>query len=241
MTFDEWLTVLRRKWSTVPAAGDRVTTTDLLQMPDAQLLAYWENERLKATTGDNYAVRGWYHTLYRDQWRGQRVLDVGAGLGMDALTFSEAGAHMTLLDIVPDNVELHRRLAGLLGVEVESVCIEGLGTFESLGEFDVIWAQGSLINAPFARMRQEAAALVKHLPVGGRWVELCYPKERWQREGSLPFSEWGNHTDGEGTPWMEWYDLPRLLERLDPASFEPVLAMNYHHDDFNWFDLIRRS
>ena len=48
-------------------------------------------------------------------------------------------------------------------------------------------------------------------------------------------------TDGEGTPWMEWYDLARLSKRLAPATFEPVLAVNFHNDDFNWFDLTRVS
>lgn len=83
--------------------------------------------------------------------------------------------------------------------------------------------------------------MLRHLPVGGRWIELAYPRERWEREGRMPFSEWGKITDGEGTPWMEWYDLDRLRARLRPAEFDVVLHFNFHHDDFNWFDLIRRK
>jgi hypothetical protein len=71
-------------------------------------------------------------------------------------------------------------------------------------------------------------------------MELCYPRARWEREGHLPFETWGEKTDG-GAPWMEWYDLPKLLHRLAPARFDVVLAFDYHNSDFNWFDLERCS
>jgi len=67
---------------------------------------------------------------------------------------------------------------------------------------------------------------------------LAYPKIRWDREGMLPFETWGDKTDG-GAPWMEWYDLEKILKRLDPAKFEVVLNFNFHNEDFNWFDLVR--
>jgi hypothetical protein len=107
------------------------------------------------------------------------------------------------------------------------------------GPFDVIYAQGSLINLPAALIREEVQRLLDHLPVGGRWVELAYPRERWQRDGSPPFGRWGEKTDGPGTPWVEWYDLDKRLATLAPARFEPVLAFNFHDNDFNWFDLVR--
>ena len=211
-------------------------------MSDAQLGTVWQQQRSTASTGSAYPIRGWYHELYRDVLRGKRVLDVGAGLGIDAFTFAQAGAQVTLLDIVPTNVELHRRLAAVLGVKVDHFWLHELTDLNQLaGEFDVIWAQGSMINAPFELMRRESQALLEHLRIGGRWIELAYPKERWQREGELPFEQWGQKTDGQGTPWVEWYDLKKLQERLTPAKFETVLAFNFHNDDFNWFDLVRRA
>ena len=109
------------------------------------------------------------------------------------------------------------------------------------GMFDVVWCDGSMICAPFSLAREESALLLGHLKPGGRWIELAYPKVRWEREGKLPFDQWGAKTDGEATPWMEWYDLDRLRERLAPAQFDVVLAFEFHGSDFNWFDLIRGS
>lgn len=235
---------LRRKWGTVPAAGpDRLTTDDLMAMDDARLTATWWRVVHAATTGDNQPVRGWYHTLYKDVFRGKKVLDVGSGLGIDAITFALAGARMTLLDIVPGNIELMRRLCNLLGLtDVRFCCMDSFDDIDRLDDdYDVVWAQGSLINAPFDVTRIEAEALLRRLPIGGRWIELAYPKERWEREGKLSFDRWGVKTDGKGTPWVEWYDLDKLRARLAPAAFDVVLAFNFHGDDFNWFDLVRRA
>jgi hypothetical protein len=32
-----------------------------------------------------------------------------------------------------------------------------------------------------------------------------------------------------------------MLKRLEPAEFDVVLSFNFHNNDFNWFDLIRRK
>jgi len=235
--------VLRKKWSEVPGASDRYSTQSLLAMSDDDLLRNWESNRHAAVTGANFSVRGWYHLLYRDVLKGKRVMDVGSGLGMDGITFAENGAQITFVDIVDSNLEVLRRLCRIKGLSnVGYYLLTDYSSIDSLpSDFDVIWCQGSMINAPFEAMRVEAAALLKHLPVGGRWIELAYPKVRWEREGRLPFSVWGEHTDGPGTPWMEWYDTEKLLARLQPATFEQVLAIDFHSHDFNWFDLIRRS
>ena len=237
------LSILRRKWFEVPSGDHRFTTTDLLKLSDRELVAKWKQMHAEATTGPHFSVRGWYHTLYRDILRNKRVMDVGSGLGLDGITFAEAGAHLTYVDIIKSNLQLLRRLNEAMGLTTASYFyLQDFSIFDQLApEYDVIWCQGSMINAPFEVMKIEVAELLKHLPIGGRWIELAYPKERWEREGRMPFHLWGERTDGEGTPWVEWYDLEKLLARLAPAKFEVVLALNFHNDDFNWFDLKRTA
>lgn len=234
--------ILRAKWGAVPAGQKRFSTADLMGLPDDELIATWTQNREVATTGKAFNVRGWYHTIYKDVFRGKSVLDVGSGLAIDGITFAQHGAQMTFLDIVESNLELLKRLCRIL--KVENVAFHYLENFDSIAslpeKFDVIWCQGSLINMPFEVTRKEAQLLLERLPVGGRWVELAYPEERWKREGELPFERWGDKTDG-GAPWMEWYDLPKLRKLLSPAEFDVVLAFNFHNNDFNWFDLKRIS
>src|SRR5579885_66193 len=234
---------LAEKWKEVPVGlRNRRKTTDLLRLADTKLERLWTQAHDEETTGDGYSTRGWYQELYADVLRGKRVLDVGPGFGIDGITFARCGAHVTFLDIAPSNLELLGRLCKIF--HLATVEFQQLESFESLGglpdNFDFIWCQGSMINAPFEFARREARALIEHLRIGGRWVELAYPRERWVREGSLSLEKWAQFTDGLGTPWVEWYNLPRLLDRLRPAEFEIILSFNFHNDDFNWFDLARR-
>jgi SAM-dependent methyltransferase len=241
---EDILDALRQKWCEVPLGlMGRRRTADLLKLDDLRLKELWMQARDEATTGDGYSVRGWYQDLYRDILRGKQVLDVGAGLGFDGITFARAGADVTFLDIVQSNLEVLSRLCKLFKVKTAKFFhLEDLNGLSALpGPFDVIWCLGSMINAPFEFSRLEARALLNHLRIGGRWIELAYPRERWQRDGSPPFELWGKFTDGASTPWMEWYDLPRLLDRLEPALFDVLLSFNFHNNDFNWFDLIRRK
>ncbi len=240
----ETLDTLRAKWKTVPAAIERVTTSDLQSFSDEALVNYWQQQVENSSTGPAFDIRGWYHELYKPIFANKKVLDVGAGLGIDAFTFAQHGADITLLDIVPENVQNTARLARALNLQnnARSFLMQDISCLQELPtDFDIIWCQGSLINAPFDFVRAEIQALLEHLPIGGRWVELAYPQERWQREGALPFEQWGNKTDGQGTPWVEWYDLEKLTKALAPAKFDTILDFNFHNDDFNWFDLKRRS
>src|SRR5262249_11105883 len=142
---------------------------------------------------------GWLETLYVDTFRDRRVLELGSGLGFDALRFTSRGACWTCADIVPDNLALIRRVAALkgLGERITTYLIPDDLSFDALRSgYDAIWVFGSIHHVPFETARREAMAVLKLLKRGGRWMELVYPRERWLREGSLPFEEWGKVTDG---------------------------------------------
>jgi SAM-dependent methyltransferase len=233
---------LRRKWSTVPAGlMDRRSTADLLTLSDSELREFWISTHRQATTGSGFAVRGWYQLLYRDVLCGKKVLEIGSGMGIDGIEFARNGAQITFVDIVEDNLQLMQRLCAVFGVtNAQFVYLHSLRSLDPLPtDYDVVWSQGSQINVPFEFAKHECGIIARHLKAGGRWIELAYPRERWVRDGSPPYRLWGNLTDGEGTPWMEWYDLERLLNRLAPAKWMPLLSFNFHHDDFNWFDLVK--
>ncbi len=169
-------------------------------------------------------------------------MDVGSGLGFDGITFAQCGARMTFVDVVESNLALLERLCGLLGLKDVKFCyLKDLDSLSTLPcDYGVIWCQGSLHHAPIDVIRSEVQELLKHLPRGGRWIQLAYPKVRWERDGKLPFDRWGEKTDG-GAPWVEWYDLEKVLAVLSPAKFDVVLHFNFHNDEFNWFDLVRRE
>jgi 2-polyprenyl-3-methyl-5-hydroxy-6-metoxy-1,4-benzoquinol methylase len=235
---------LRKKWVEVPS-GDSVSekTTNLMQLSDDALLAFWEKARKDITSGPEFAHRGWYHTLYADFMRGKKVMDVGSGFGVDSITFAQKGAKVTFVDLVETNLKVLERLCKIMGIQdVQFVLLKDLDSLRPLdANYDVIMAMGSLHHAPMDILKPELRELLRHLKVGGRWLQLAYPKSRWVRNKRPRFAYWGVMTDGEGTPWAEWLDLEKLLGVFGPAKFDVVLYQEFHNSDFNWFDLLYRG
>lgn len=242
--WDKPYDTLRKRWDAVPTTHTEfVSTKKLIDLSDQDLLAEWEKAREDITTGPEFAHRGWYHALYADGMRGKKVMDVGSGFGVDPITFAQHGAKVTFVDLVDTNLKVLERLCKIMGLsEVRFVLFEDLNSLRPLdADYDVIMGMGSLHNAPEHVMKPEYQELLRHLKVGGRWLQLAYPRTRWIREGRTPFSRWGELTDPGKTPWAEWYDLPKLLKMFEPARFEVVLYQEFHNSDFNWFDLLYRG
>lgn len=244
--FNQYLEVLRRKWYEVPASPvGRISTIKLLKKTNSELVKYWKQNFMVTSEGRGWEIRGWYHTLYADTMRsGVHILDVGSGLGTSSIHFAQLGAEVTFMDIIESNLVAIQRICHHLGFEkrVHFTLLRDLKTIYNFDKmFDVIMVIGSLHHMPYNLVSLERQALAKLLRPGGRWLELGYPKERWIKEGKIPFSKWGKYTDGEDTPWAEWYNLKKLKRSLEPVRFQVVFHKNFHNDDFNWFDLIKIS
>jgi SAM-dependent methyltransferase len=236
--------VLRAKWCEVPSGvGTRRSSLELLKQSDKEVLAAWADFHESTAAGQAYAMRGWYRTLYSDAFRGKKILDFGCGLAPDSVVWADRmDARVTFVDVVESNVRFVERVCRLKRVRADFCVLEDLRYLNQLpADFDVIWCCGSFHHSPLEMARMEAQALLRHLPRGGRWIQLAYPKSRWEREGRMPPNTWGNNTDGAQTPWAEWHDLAKVRYFLAPAEFDLVFTLEFHNADFNWFDLIRRT
>ena len=230
------LDILRGKWTELPATEQsRRSSQPFLEMSDAEIREQWESF-LDPTRNP----RSPYQTLYGPHLRGSHVLEVGSGLGIDALYFARMGARWHCVDVAPDNLAVIQLVFAAFDLELDgTTLLTDLSALDDAPyDVDVVFCSGSMHPAPFAVTRVETRALCAHLAPGGRWLELSYPRSRWVREGCAPFAEWGEITDGPGTPWAEWYDLDRIRERFAPVSVSPIIAFDFEGGDFNWFDLI---
>jgi hypothetical protein len=232
------LELYREKWREVPRGSDtdgRVFSTDLLKLSDKELLSAWEAMAEQRYRGE----LSWVGPLYRETMKDSRVLELGSGLGFDGLRFVSWGARWIFADIVPDNLKLIERVARLKGIHqfTEYFLIPDDLSFQNVsGEVDAIWVFGSIHHVPFTIARQEALNALSLLKVGGRWIELVYPRERWLREGALSFDQWGRITDGERTPWAEWHDAEKVRKRLEPAKLTTLLNFSFSSANYHWLD-----
>lgn len=229
---------LRNKWGELPISRTgRSRSCELAKKSDEDLLALWQRHRDETS---NSEVRGWYQSRYRERFAGRRVLDFGSGFSVDGVYFAQRGAKVTYADIVAENLEVLSRVLRLLGLDTETYLIDNPFEYRFSEPFDAVLCLGSLINAPFSFARKQVEALKNAVRPGGTVVFLGYPKVRFDESGARNGHEFGQRTDGEATPWVEWYDREKI-EALFGREFKIVYERNFGRSgkEFNWFELQR--
>src|SRR5215471_6899324 len=122
MSFDRLVGQMAEKWREVPGGTDqqpRKFSDELLHASKADLLAWWERQ-FEAARG----FRNWYWELYGRALSGQRVLEIGSGLGFDAVQLASHGASVTCCDIAPSNLEIVRRVGEARGLNIDTLHID---------------------------------------------------------------------------------------------------------------------
>jgi SAM-dependent methyltransferase len=106
---------------------------------------------------------------------GQRVLDVGCGTGVVAVTAARQGAKVSGLDLTPSLLERARENAGIAGVDIEFV----EGDAEALpypdASFDIVLSQFGHMFAP--RPAVAVKEMLRVLKSGGRLAFSTWPPE----------------------------------------------------------------
>ena len=86
------------------------------------------------------------------RWAGQRVLEIGCGLGTDTISFARAGAHVTAVDLSGRSLELARQRAQVFGlqdrVEFVEANAERLSEFVPAAPYDLVYSFGVIHHTP---------------------------------------------------------------------------------------------
>ncbi len=122
-----------------------------------------------------YEQQPWQRERFRfEQYAGQRVLEIGVGLGTDLVQFAKAGAVCHGVDITDRHLDMTARNFALRGLPVELKRGDATRIDYPGGTFDVVYSFGVIHHVPDARAVMSEIARV--LKPGGRCFVALYHK-----------------------------------------------------------------
>jgi SAM-dependent methyltransferase len=120
-----------------------------------------------------YAQQPWQKTVFRfDQYRGQRVLEIGVGLGTDLAQFAKAGAICHAIDITDRHLEAAARNFEARGLPVVLRKCDAAQIDFGDGYFDLVYSFGVIHHIPDSSKVVEEMRRV--LKPGGRCLVALY-------------------------------------------------------------------
>jgi ubiquinone/menaquinone biosynthesis C-methylase UbiE len=122
-----------------------------------------------------YEAQPWQRPLFRfERYAGQRVLEIGVGLGTDLVQFAKAGALCHGVDVTDRHLELTERNFALRGLLVDLKRCDATRIEHPDASFDVVYSFGVIHHVP------DAPAVVREiervLKPGGRCLIALYHK-----------------------------------------------------------------
>jgi SAM-dependent methyltransferase len=146
---------------------------------------------------------------------GQRILDVGCGTGVVAVTAARLGAEVTGLDLTPPLLERARENAHIAGVTIDwrEGDVENL-PFDD-GGFDVVLSQFGHIFAP--RPEVAAAQMLRVLKTGGTIAFATWPPELFTGRMFAITARYAPPPPPGVAPPPQWGDPGIVSQRLGQA------------------------
>jgi ubiquinone/menaquinone biosynthesis C-methylase UbiE len=148
---------------------------------------------------------------------GQRVLEIGCGLGTDGVQFAKAGAEYTGVDLTSAAVDLARRNFELRGLK---------GTFQTSdaerldfpdASFDLVYSHGVLHHTPDTQLAIDEVYRV--LRPGGQAIVMLYHRESYNYAINIRFLR------RAGAHLLRWDAGLQVVHRL---TGEPLESLREH-------------
>ena len=179
-----------------------------------------------------------------DRWRGKRVLEIGCGIGTDAVNFARAGAAYTGVELSAESLAVARQrfeVFGLPGALIEGDA-ETLSAVAPTGSFDLVYSIGVLHHTPQpAKAIAEIRTLIA--PTGELRIML-YAKNSWKAamiDAGLdqPEAQYGCpiatcYDADDVTALLDGFDILSIRQdHIFPYKVDAYKAYRYERED--WF------
>ncbi|MFH1137576.1 MAG: class I SAM-dependent methyltransferase [Pseudomonadota bacterium] len=142
-----------------------------------------------------------------ERWRGKKVLEIGCGLGTDAINFARAGAKVTAVDLSEESLALARKRAAVFGLDIAfyQANAEELDRVVPVETYDLVYSFGVIHHTPHPELAVER--LKKYLGPNSTLKIMVYHLHSWK-------VFWILLKYGQGRFWR----LPELVARHSEAQ-----------------------
>ena len=155
------------------------------------------------------------------RWTGKNVLEVGCGIGTDAVNFARHGANYTGVDLSANSIELAKQRFDVYGLTGKFVACdaEKLDEVFTQGEkFDLIYSFGVIHHAPTPQ--NIVNCLPSLLSKGGEIRCMLYAKNSWKN--ILIESGWDQPEAQDNCPQAITYTHEEARTMFRQAGFSDV-------------------
>jgi SAM-dependent methyltransferase len=160
-----------------------------------------------------------------ERWVGKRVLEIGCGIGTDAVNFARAGAEYWAIELSPASLELARRRFQVFGLAGQLLAgnAEQLSQLVAPASFDLVYSFGVIHHTP--DQRAVVAEARRAVRPDGELRIMLYAQNSWKAimiEAGLDQPE-----AQSGCPIATVYSRAMIEELLD-GLFTIVTAEQAH-------------
>jgi len=115
-----------------------------------------------------------------EKWKGKRVLEIGCGLGTDAVNFARAGADYTAIELSSESLALAKKrfeVFGLKGTFYEGSA-EALADVVPQQEFDLVYSFGVIHHTPHPE--HVVQQVKRYMGASSEFRLMLYAKHSWK-------------------------------------------------------------
>jgi ubiquinone/menaquinone biosynthesis C-methylase UbiE len=155
-------------------------------------------------------------------YAGQRLLEVGCGVGIDLVRFAQGGAMVTGVDLAPVSIELAQKNFAHHQFKGEFQVMDGEAMTFADNSFDVVYAHGVLqYTANAAQMMQEIHRVLKP---GGQAILMVYNRISWLTLMSKLTNVGLEHEDA---PVLRKYSIREFRRLLAPFQQVEIIPERF--------------
>jgi ubiquinone/menaquinone biosynthesis C-methylase UbiE len=156
-------------------------------------------------------------------FKGQRLLEVGCGIGTDLVRFAKGGARVTGVDLAQTAIDLARKNFELNGVAPEELRVaNGEALPYGDGSFDVVYAHGVIqYTADPATLIRECHRVLKP---GGTAIFMVYNRVSWLNALSKVMKVALEHEDA---PVLKKFSISEFRELLKPFKESRIVPERF--------------